>query len=231
MSAADISHAIQDIGFLTAIRESSFVYPVIMATHLMSIAAFGGLILMTDLRLLGLALTDVSITDVVKGFRPWKYVGFCIMVTCGLLLGLSESDKYYANPYFLLKMFLLAMVAVHAFVFRPSVYTNTEALDRSPQIPVVAKRAGALSLIIWIGIACCGRWIAYYEAPRTEPNPRPAVSMNSPAPGNAARITTLERQNTPKPLPAAELAKMKYRESPQHCGSCTVRLVNKENAN
>src|SRR6185312_5984692 len=100
MTIAQISQAIQDIGFLTYIRESGYTYPVIMATHLSSIAVFGGLILMTDLRLLGLALTDLSITDVVKGLRPWKYLGFVIMVTCGLLLGLSESNKYYGNPYF-----------------------------------------------------------------------------------------------------------------------------------
>src|ERR1700760_1879048 len=119
MGAAEISQAIQVIGFLTYIRESAYTYPVIMATHLASIAVFGGLILLTDLRLLGLALTDYSITEVVKSLRPWKWLGFCVIVICGLLLGLSESNKYYGNPYCQLKMFLLLMVGVHALVFRP----------------------------------------------------------------------------------------------------------------
>jgi hypothetical protein len=179
MSVAQISQAIQDIGFLTYIRESAYTYPIIMATHLTCIGVFGGLILMTDLRLLGLALTDYSITDVVNSLRPWKWLGFCIMVTCGLLLGLSESNKYYGNPYFQLKMFLLFTVAVHALVFRPSVYKNTEALDRAPTIPAAAKRAGVLSLVIWTGIACCGRWIAYYE-PQRGPNGQP-LSLKAPA--------------------------------------------------
>ena len=179
MSVAEISQAIQDIGFLTYIRESAYTYPIIMATHLTCIGVFGGLILLTDLRLLGLALTDYSITDVVKGLRPWKWLGFCIMVTMGLLLGLSESNKYYGNPYFQLKMFLLFSVGIHALVFRPGVYNNTEALDRAaPAIPAAAKRAGVLSLIIWTGIACCGRWIAYYEPPKA-PNGAP-ISLNAP---------------------------------------------------
>jgi hypothetical protein len=167
MSAASISHAIQSIGFLTAFRESGYVYPIVMATHLSCIAVFGGLILATDLRLLGLALTDMPIADVVNGLKNWKRLGFVIMVTMGLLLGLSEMDKYYANPYFILKMIMILMIGVHAIVFRPRVYNHPEVLDRTPQIPRVAKVAAICSLVIWISIPCLGRWIAYYEPPKT----------------------------------------------------------------
>jgi len=176
MSAASISHAIQSIGFLTDFRESQYVYPVVMATHLSSIALFGGLILLTDLRLLGLALTDISVTDVVRGLRIWKRIGFTIMVTMGLLLATSKMDKYYNNPYFLLKMFLLLMVGVHALIFRPTVYNNTEAIDRASGIPRVAKAAAILSLALWIGIASCGRWIAYFEPPHVEQALSPGAS-------------------------------------------------------
>jgi hypothetical protein len=168
ISAAAISHEIQGMGFLTYIRESENLYPIILATHLSSLAIFGGMILMTDLRLLGLAMTDVSVTDVVGQLRVWKRIGFVIMVTMGLLLATSEMDKYYANPYFQLKMFLLLMVGVHALVFRRGVYGNTEAIDRAPSIPRLAKMAAISSLALWIGIACAGRWIAYFEPPKSE---------------------------------------------------------------
>src|SRR5580700_10736734 len=164
MSAASISNAIQSIGFLTDIRESGYVYPVIMATHLTCIGIFGGLILLTDLRMLGLALTDVPIADVIRGTRIWKRVGFVIMVTAGLLLGTSEMDKYYANPYFLIKMSLLWIAfPLHALLFHKKVYGNPEALDKAPEMPRIAKVAAITSLCIWAGIVCCGRWIAYYE--------------------------------------------------------------------
>jgi hypothetical protein len=167
MSAAAISHEIQSIGFLTYIRESENLYPIILATHLSSIALFGGMILMTDLRLLGLAMTDLSVTDVVGQLRIWKRIGLVIMLTMGLLLATSEMDKYYANPYFHLKLFLLIMVGVHAVVFRRGVYGNTEALDRAPKMPRLAKVAAISSLVLWIGIACAGRWIAYFEPPKS----------------------------------------------------------------
>lgn len=165
MSVASISHNIQSVGFLIDFRESEYLYPIVLATHLSSIALFGGLILITDLRLLGLAMTEISVTDVVGQLRIWKRIGFVIMVTMGLLLATSQMDKYYGNPYFQLKMFLLLMVGVHAIVFRRGVYGNTQALDNAPEMPRIAKVAAISSLIIWTGIASAGRWIAYFERP------------------------------------------------------------------
>jgi hypothetical protein len=158
-----ISHSIQSIDFLTAIRESALVYPFLLGTHLACIAVFGGMILMTDLRLLGLTFKSLTITEVVTTLRPWKRLGGVIMITMGLLLGTSEAEKYAPNPYFWTKMTLLALIGVHALVFRPIVYSQTEELDRSPVIPTRAKAAGALSLVLWTGMFTMGRLIAYYE--------------------------------------------------------------------
>jgi hypothetical protein len=182
MTIAEISHSIQSIGFLTYIRESGYTYPMILSTHLATIAVFGGMILMTDFRILGWAMKEVPVSEVYGQLRRWKQLGFVIMVTMGLLLATSEMDKYYGNPYFRMKLSLLLLVAVHAIVFRKSVYGNTEALDRAPQMPTVAKVAAISSLVLWIGIASCGRWIAYYEPKdKDKDNGKPAASLYSPA--------------------------------------------------
>jgi hypothetical protein len=175
MSFGSIAQAIQDTGFFTAIRESGLAYPVIMSSHLSSIGLFGGMILMTDLRILGWAMKDVTVTDMVRQLRPWKYIGFVIMVSCGIMLGGAKLSQYYDNPYFQLKMTLLLMVGVHALVFRRSVYRNTESLDRAPVMPGVAKTAAVLSICLWIGILSCGRWIAYYERPEEHQKASPAA--------------------------------------------------------
>ena len=163
MSLHSICESIQNTGLLTAVRETPWVYPVIMATHLTCIAVFGGMILMTDLRLLGLALRDQTIAEVVIGLRPFKRIGFVIMVTSGLLMAGSEAPTYYANPFFWTKMTLLLLVGVHALVFKPTVYDHAEELDKAPVLPTRAKAAAVLSLILWVSIPVCGRLIAYYE--------------------------------------------------------------------
>ena len=151
---------------MTFIRESGLTYPIIMSTHLACIAVFGGMIVITDLRLLGAILQDRPIADVINGLRWWKRLGFCIMVAMGIMLAGSKATDYYPNPYFWTKMSFLALILIHAMIFRPLVYNHPEKLDASPIIPTRAKAAGALSLVLWTGVVCAGRLIGYYEPPR-----------------------------------------------------------------
>ncbi len=177
-AAAEFSQWVTNMDLFTAMRESALVYPIVMSLHLASIAVFGGMILITDLRLLGLALKSVSVTDVVAQTRIWKWCGFVVMITCGILLAGSKLDKYYDNPYFQIKLVLLMLVGVHALIFRPRVYKKTEEIDSAPAVPGVAKTAAVLSLVLWVGILSMGRWIAYFERPG---------EYGRPAAGAAAR--------------------------------------------
>ncbi len=163
-----IAQAVQDTSFFTAVRESALIYPIILSTHLSMIAIFGGLILLTDLRLLGVTLTGVPASDIVRWTRPLKWVGFLIMITCGILLGGAKLLTYYDNPYFILKLSLLGCVGIHALVFRKSVYWNPQALDDPKGPPRAAKVAACLSMVLWVAILSNGRWIAYWEG--ADPN-------------------------------------------------------------
>ncbi|MGB6943482.1 MAG: DUF6644 family protein [Bryobacteraceae bacterium] len=156
---------IQLTGFFTALRGSAYVYPIVMSMHMVGIALFGGMVLMTDMRLLGWGMRKRSIADVVGQFRVPKRWGLLLIVTCGVLLAGSKAEEYYYNAFFRAKLILLATVAVHELVFRRSVYADPAALDRAPSVPGSAKLAAALSLVLWTSIACCGRGIGYIEPP------------------------------------------------------------------
>lgn len=159
----NIAHSIQSIGWLSDFSESVLAYPIVLSIHLTCIALFGGMILMTDLRLLGLTFKSVTITEMVISLRPWKRVGGTIMIAMGLLLAACEAEKYAPNPYFWTKMIVLGLIGVHALIFRPIVYNQTEELDRSAVIPTKAKVAAILSLVLWTTMFTMGRLIAYWE--------------------------------------------------------------------
>jgi hypothetical protein len=156
---------IQATAFFTWLRGSANTYPIIMSLHMVGIAFFGGMILMTDMRLLGIALRKSSIADVIDQFRVPKRWGLALTATCGILMAGSKAEEYYYNAFFRTKLILLATVIIFELVFYRSVYAHPEALDRAPQVPGAAKTAAALSLILWISIACCGRGIGYIEPP------------------------------------------------------------------
>jgi hypothetical protein len=156
---------LQSTWMFTELRYSWYVYPAVMSTHLLGIALFGGLVLMTNLRLLGLAMRTHSVTDVVNQFRVPKRIGLIVVATCGILMLGSKAEEYYYNVFFRIKLGLLALMFIHGWIFRKSVYYNTEEIDNSPIIPGRAKLAACLSLVLWACIACAGRGIGYIDAP------------------------------------------------------------------
>ena len=161
MSIVSTLEWIESTDLSTAIREGALPYPILGGIHLLGIALFGGMLLATDLRLLGWAMQRRFVSDVVRQLRVWKRVGFAVVVASGLLLAWAEPQKLYRSPSFWIKMALLVLVGVHALVFRRAVYENTARLDAAPQMPAEARLAAALSLLLWAGLVVSGRLIAF----------------------------------------------------------------------
>ena len=155
-----VAQWIQLTALFTYLRESHYTYPVVLSLHMVAIAFFGGMILMTDLRLLGWAMRSHPVSHVVDQLRVPKRIGFLLMVTFGFLLFGCKAEEYYYNPFFRAKVVLLTCVAVHALVFRGTVYGRPDGFD-----PSRAKLAAVLSLLLWTGIACMGRGIGYLDPP------------------------------------------------------------------
>jgi hypothetical protein len=157
---------VQNTRLFTYLRGSpSYWYPVILSLHMVALACFGGMILMTDLRLLGWAMRKGSVADVVNRLRVPKRIGFIVVATFGLLLLGAKAEVYYFNIFFRIKASLLVLVAVHGLIFRNSVYDKAAEIDRAADIPARAKLAAALSLLLWIGILSAGRGIGYLWIP------------------------------------------------------------------
>jgi hypothetical protein len=142
-----------------AIREGGMPYPIIGGLHLLSIALFGGMLLATDLRLVGWAMRSRLVSDVWYQFRPWKRLGFVVVVVTGLLLAWAEPIRLSKSPSFWVKMAFFALVGVHALIFRRNVYAHPEKLDAA--IGSQAKLAAMLSLLLWAGLIVSGRLIAF----------------------------------------------------------------------
>jgi hypothetical protein len=165
MSVLAFTQWLQSTQLFTAIRESWYVYPAIMSTHLAGIALFGGMVLVVDLRLLGLIMGKRSVSDVVNQLRWLKWAGLALIATCGILMFGSKAEEYYYNAFFRAKMTVLTLILVHNLVFRRSVYSKVSEYDKTGTVPGRAKLAASLSLILWSCMVICGRGIGYIEPP------------------------------------------------------------------
>ena len=136
------------IGFNNAI--SATVFPVILSLHMAALAFFGGMIVVTDLRLLGLGMRTYSVSDIVNGLRVPKRVAFVLASICGLLLLRSGAGQYLHDRWFWIKIGLLALIGASYMVFRRGAYENSAQNGK-------AKLTAALSLLLWTGVVCAAR--------------------------------------------------------------------------
>jgi len=161
MDLAAICKTLQysDIG--TSIRESTWTFPIVETTHVIGLSISVGLILITDLRLIGAILRKRAFSEVWGQLKPWFTVGFIIMFISGILLFWSQALKAYQSIYFRAKIVFLILAGINALVFE---YTSRPSLaqwDTAAVPPVQARLAGWLSIILWAGIIAAGRTMAY----------------------------------------------------------------------
>jgi hypothetical protein len=145
----------------TALRESVLIYPLIETTHVLTLSVFLGTAVMLDLRLLGLALVRVPMSEMERRLGPWVLTGFVVMVTTGLMLFYALPVRSYQSIFFRIKIVALVLAGLNAFVFHATIERRLAEWDRDRVPPPAARRAGARSLVLWAIIVFAGRMIAY----------------------------------------------------------------------
>jgi len=145
----------------TAISESDWLFPLIEGSHIMALPLSVGLIVMFDLRLLGLAFRSGSTTKMMGDVVRWSKLGFCVMFTTGGLLFMTQAGKAYANGFFRAKLIFLLLLGINAVLYHAIFYPRMAEWDASGRTPLGARVCGALSLGVWIGVIICGRTMAY----------------------------------------------------------------------
>jgi hypothetical protein len=143
------------------LHESQYAYSILESVHVWTMAVFFGTVLMFDLRLIGWALRRVPVSEVVGRLRPWSVASFALMVATGLLLVYAIPVRSYQNIFFRGKMLLLLLAGLNILLFHSRLYPLVAQWDLASIPPRAVRLAGAVSLVLWIGIVFSGRMIAY----------------------------------------------------------------------
>jgi hypothetical protein len=151
--------ALQDSGFAFAVRDSIWLYPSANLTHILGLALLIGSILILDLRILGVGRW-VSVDALSRLTTPFSITGICLMLASGTILFSADATALSTHPTFQLKMVILAAVLANAVLFR--VLWQRRIGGWTEAAPPSAKLQAGLSAIGWLGVASCGRLIAYF---------------------------------------------------------------------
>lgn len=161
----DLLHHLRETGFATAIRENASLFPWIEAIHVLGVTVVIGTVGIIELRLIGLASLNRSVSRVLKDLLPITWSGFAVSVISGFLLFASNAPTYGHNTFFLSKAALLLLAGLNAFGFHTFVERSIARWDSAARTPIPARLSGVFSLVMWVGIVVCGRWVGFTLVP------------------------------------------------------------------
>lgn len=157
----DLAQYIEQSQVGVAIAESRYWWPIFEGTHLLSLSISFGLILLTDLRLVGVFLRQVPVTDVLRELRPYVLGGFAVTFASGGLLFWSEAAHVIVSPLWTVKCLLIVLGGLNSLYFEFVIARRPEVLENSAPLPASVRYAGFASISIWAVVIVCGRLLAY----------------------------------------------------------------------
>ena len=167
MTIPDVLSWLEGTPLAILIQESRFGFPIIVGVHILGLMLSVGTLLWADLRMLGVALQRLPLSQVYRGLAPWFLIGFAMMFASGLTLFATYATLAYTNFYFRLKMLALVLAGLNALVFHLLTERRSAEWDAAPRPPAAARAAGLTSIILWVAVMLAGRMMSYtmFSAP------------------------------------------------------------------
>tara|TARA_B100001123_G_scaffold448396_1_gene609392 strand:+ start:272 stop:745 length:474 start_codon:yes stop_codon:yes gene_type:complete len=145
----------QELAFSVMFRESTWLFPIFDAVHLVALAIFAGAILLVDLRLLGVGLKDRPIAEVFHDAQPWLIGGFSVLFLTGVPMVMASGERYYYSDFFWEKMIAVVIASTLTFTLRRKVALAGEGRVR----PIWLRATGLTSISLWAFVAIWARLI------------------------------------------------------------------------
>lgn len=142
---------------LAVYRSSIYLGPGVNLVHLVSMCTFMGALLMVDLRLLGVGLTNRTARQVAQSASPWLVAGLIGLALTGIPAMMATATQQYASGVFWVKMYVLLFAIVFTFTVRRTV----ARADEGRVSPVFRKLVAIVSIVAWMAVAAGGRLIMY----------------------------------------------------------------------
>jgi len=162
MSVAEFAHNLYSTPISTGIREVTWIIPTVQSIHIVAIAVLVSAALVMDLRLAGVLATDQSPQVVVRRHLPWLWSAVGLLLASGLVLGCGEPFRVLMNPVFWAKMALVLAGFTLTLLFRYPILHPDDRVEHVRMAGLIKPMAW-VSLVIWMAVIFCGRWIAYTQ--------------------------------------------------------------------
>jgi hypothetical protein len=144
-------------------RVGSFVlalpygWPSLETLHFIGLSLLIGVILMIDLRMLGV-MKDVAFPALHR-LLPWAILGFGTNLVTGMLFFVASPEQYDRNVAFVWKMILVMLAGANALYF--TLFDEAWALKAGDDAPFTAKAVAVSAIALWLGILYFGSMLPF----------------------------------------------------------------------
>jgi hypothetical protein len=143
------------------IQTHEWIIPAIQSIHIVAIGIILSSVFMIDLRILGLAGRDQTLTETTARFGPWLTGALCVLMITGALMVVGEPARELLAFSFWFKMCLVVIGVSSAGAFRIALKKHERQWETTLVNRWTVKLSAVLTLLVWIGIVILGRLIAY----------------------------------------------------------------------
>jgi hypothetical protein len=151
---------------LLAIQNSQFAYwlsqspyPIVLTLHSIGLALLVGLLVIIDLRVLGIG-RELPIPS-LRSYMKVVWIGFVANLISGVLLFCISPEKFYYTPLFRYKLLFIFVGLVIGAALNSSLLRVGDEYAANANPTGRQKLLAALSLACWIAAIVSGRWLAY----------------------------------------------------------------------
>ena len=137
---------------LAHLRTHAWAYPALEVVHVIGIGLLLGNLLLVELRIWGWG-RPLPVQALAHLALRLAVAGFGLAAASGLLMFATQAGELLTNRAFTLKMILLLLAGANAAAFH--------ARGSLVKLDAIARLQTAASVMIWIAVLVCGRWIAY----------------------------------------------------------------------
>lgn len=131
-----------------------WAYGATEVLHILSLAIAIGLIVVVDLRLLGVNIGGASSSRLQRATAAGSLIGLVVAITTGFMVLSTDPIRYFNHPTMRFKLIVLAA----AIVFHYSVHAR---VAKGEHRPAVRRTVAATSLLLWITVVFSGIFYAF----------------------------------------------------------------------
>ncbi|MEZ5938222.1 MAG: DUF6644 family protein [Hyphomonadaceae bacterium] len=129
---------------VSLLKETVWGFAVIEAFHLLSLGLLGGCVIMLNLRLMGVGLTELSPSSLEQKLRPLLWLGVGGVLLSGVVIGMLNPEKLYTSPAFFAKMIAMVSALIFSFGVSNAVAKHEGGVTQGAMI------AAGIAFLLWL---------------------------------------------------------------------------------